>query len=426
MEFVILLALIILNGLFAMSELAIIYAKKARLLEQANHGNRGAQTAIDLAEEPNRFLSTVQIGITLIGISAGVVGGSAIADDIAQLMRQTHPVLEPFADEIGFGLIITLATYLSLVIGELVPKRIALHNPERVAMWVAPPMYSLAQIAAPLVWLLSKSTEFVTRLLGIHGEDNDFITDFEVIALMREGIRAGEFDKTEHEMVKGALELDDTRIRQIVTPRIDIIWLDINDSKATICDKLSERSLAAYPVCDGDIDKIIGVVRSKDMLRQLLEGHEIDLKTLLYEPLFVPEMAIAADVLQEFKRSTVHMAIVVGEYGGIEGIVTLNDIVEEVLGDLDMQDIEPIQREDGSWLIDGQYPANDMKDILPEFVFPENETSDYHTIAGFVLKRIGHIPKTAESFEWDGYRIEVIDMDGQRIDKVLITPIADD
>jgi magnesium and cobalt exporter, CNNM family len=426
MELLLLFALIILNGVFAMSELAIVSAKKARLQAQADKGNRRAQIAIDLAKEPNRFLSTVQIGITLIGIIAGAIGGSAIAGDIAEFLRNTSPALEPFAEEIGFGLIVVFISYLSLVIGELVPKRIALHNPEQVAVWVAEPMRRLSQITAPLVWLLSKSTELVGRLLGIQDEDNDFITDFEVIAMMREGISAGEFDISEHEMVKGVLELDDTRIGSIATPRTDIIWIDINDSDMIMRDKLSKRSLTAYPVCDGNIDEVIGLIHSKDVLQQLLQGNEINLKAIVHEAFFVPETAIAANVLQEFKHSTVYIALVIDEFGGTEGIVTLTDIVEEVLGDLDMQDIEPVQRDDGSWLVDGYYPIHDIRDIFPDFDLPEGESADYHTIAGFVLKRMGQIPKTAESFEWNGYRIEIMDMDGRRVDKVLITSVAND
>jgi putative hemolysin len=426
MELLILIALIVLNGLFAMSELAIVSAKKARLQERLENGNQGAQTAIDLANDPNRFLSTVQIGITLIGIVAGAFGGSALTDDIANFVQSTVPSLEPYATQIGFGLIVTLTTYLSLVIGELVPKQIALHNPEGVAVLVAKPMRRLAQITAPLVWLLSKSTELITRLLGIRGEGNDFITDFEVIAMMREGIRAGEFDIAEHEMVKGALELDDIRIREIKTPRPDVIWLDINDDEATIRDKLLQEALTAYPICDGDIDEVIGIIRSKDVLRQLLRDEEVNLRAIMREPVFVPEMAIAGDVLQQFKQSALHMAIIIGEHGGFEGILTMTDIIEEVLGDLDLLDIQPVQRADGSWLLDGQYAISEIEAILPDFTLPEDELSDYRTLAGFVLKRIGHIPNAADSFEWQGYRVEVVDMDGRRVDKVLISQIADD
>lgn len=426
MELLILISLIVLNGIFAMSELAIVSAKKAYLLEQAENGSQGAQVAIELADDPSRFLSTVQIGITLIGIVAGAFGDSVFSDDIANFVNILIPSLEAYTAEISFGLVVTLTTYLSLVIGELVPKQIALDNPERIATLVATPMYRLSQITAPIVWLLSRSTELISRLLGVHGKGNDFITDFEVIAMIREGITRGEFDKVEHEMVKGALELDDKYVGTIITPRPDIIWLDVNDSEETIRDKLLQRSLTAYPVCEGDIDEVIGIVRSKDVLRQLLKGDNINLRAIIREAIFVPEMAIAANVLQQFKQSALHMAIIIGEHGGVEGILTITDIIEEVLGDLDSQNIQVVQRTDGSWLIDGQYSIKDIESTLPNFVLPENEASDYRTIAGFVLKRIGHIPSAADVFDWHGYRIEVIDMDGRRIDKVLISRITDD
>jgi len=421
MALLILLALIILNGIFALSELAIVSASKARLQQEAEGGKPGAAVAIELADDPNRFLSTVQIGITLVGIFAGAFGGSAIAGDIAQFLIENLSVPANIAGQLGIGLIVLLTTYLSLVIGELVPKRIALSNPERFAAMIAPSMKRLSQISAPLVWFLSKSTEMVSRLLGVQGDDNKFITDFEVIAMVREGLTSGEFNAEEHEMVKGALELDDKRVREIATPRTEIAWLDINSAEEEIRQILRDTTYSAYIVAEDDIDNVIGVVRTKDLLTNIVLDNRIDLRAILKEPFYVPETAIAADVLQKFKVSEANMALVIGEYGGLEGIVTLNDIVEEVLGDLDMQDVEPIQRADGSWLIDGQYPIIDLPELLSDFDLPEDEQTDYHTIAGFVLKRLGQIPKTADIFDWGGYHIEIVDMDGQRVDKVLIS-----
>lgn len=421
MAFLILLALIILNGIFALSELAIVSANKARLQQDVEEGNQGASVAINLADDPNRFLSTVQIGITLVGIFAGAFGGSAIADDIALFLRETLSVPESIAGQLAIGLIVLLTTYLSLVIGELVPKRIALSNPEYYAAMVAPSMKRLSQISAPLVWFLSKSTEVVARLLGVQGEDTNFITDFEVIAMVREGLTSGEFNTDEHEMVKGALELDDKRVREIATPRPEIIWLNINDSEDAIRQILKETSFSAYIVADDSIDNVLGVVRTKDLLTNIVMDNKIDLRPILRDPFYVPETAIAANVLQRFKVSDVHMALVIGEYGGLEGIVTLNDIVEEVLGDLDMQDVDPVQRADGSWLIDGQYPIIDLPGLFQDFDLPDEEKAKYHTVAGFVLKRLGRIPEAADKFDWGGYNIEIMDMDGQRVDKVLIS-----
>lgn len=424
MAFFILFALIILNGIFALSELAIVSASKARLQQDAEAGNQGAAVAIELADDPNHFLSTVQIGITLVGIFAGAFGGSAIADDIALFLTENFSIEQTIASQVSFGLIVLLTTYLSLVIGELVPKRIALSNPERYAAMIAPPMKRLSRVSAPLVWLLSKSTEVVTRLLGVQGDDNKFITDFEVIAMVREGLTSGEFKTDEHEMVKGVLELDDRRVREIVTPRTDIAWLNINAPKEEIRQILRTTTYSAYIVAEDNIDNIIGIVRTKDLLTNIVMDNKIDLRAILKEPFYVPETAIAADVLQRFKSSEVHMALVIGEYGELQGIVTLNDIVEEVLGDLDMQDVKPIQRADGSWLIDGQYPIIALPELLINFDLPENEQADYQTIAGFVLKRLGKIPGTADIFDWGDYRIEIVDMDGQRVDKVLISTKA--
>lgn len=421
MAFLILLALVILNGIFALSELAIVSSNKARLQQDIEEGNQGAAIAIALADDPNRFLSTVQIGITLIGIFAGAFGGSAIAGDIASFLINSLSIPENIAGQVSIGLIVLLTSYLSLVIGELVPKRIALSNPEYYAALVAPSMQRLSQISAPLVWLLSKSTEIIARLLGVQGDNNDFITDFEVIAMVHEGLSSGEFNTDEHEMVKGALELDDKRLREIATPRPEIVWFNINDSEDAIRQILIDTSFSAYLVAEDTIDNIIGIVRTKDLLTTIVMNNKIDLYSILREPFYVPETAIASDVLQRFKVSDVHIAIVVGEYGGLEGIVTLNDIVEEVLGDLDMQDVEPVQRADGSWLIDGQYPISDLPELLQNFNLPDEEKADYNTVAGFVLTRLGRIPKAADNFDWDGYSIEIMDMDGQRIDKILIS-----
>lgn len=422
MEIVVLVLLIVLNGVFAMSELAIVSSSKSRLQQLADKGNKGALTAIQLASDPNRFLSTVQIGITLIGIIAGAFGGSAIAGDIAELVRSNVPALENYAEEIGFAVIVTITTYLSLVIGELVPKRIALRNPERMAAVVARPMHMLSNVATPLVWLLSKSTEIVSRLLGFGGEGDNFITDYDVFALMREGLEFGEFDAEEHAMVIGALELDDRQVREILTPRTAIVTLDVDASQDVISATLAEHRYSAFPICAGDVDNIVGIVRSKDLLSQIIKDKEVHLVDIMHQPLFVPETVPAIDVLRQFKQVTVHMAIVIGEHGGTEGIITLTDIVEEVLGDVDMADPEMIKRPDGSWLIDGHLPIDSLTDIIAEFVMPEDEAGDYNTLAGFVLKRLGHIPQASDTFTWQDYRFEVVDMDGKRIDKVLVSP----
>ncbi|MCA9914394.1 MAG: HlyC/CorC family transporter, partial [Anaerolineae bacterium] len=384
MELLFLIVLFAINGVFAMSELAVVSVRSARLQSFIDEGDQSAVAALKLANAPNRFLSTVQIGITLVGIVIGAFGGSALAGDLAQLLTQAFPTIEDIAYQVSFALIVALTTYLNLVIGELVPKRIALNNPERMAMLVARPMRWLSIAAAPVVTLLSWSTDVLTRLLGIRNEGENSVTDYEIVAMMREGLRSGSFQQQEQEMVKGALELDDLFVREILTPRTEIIWLEQDDSLETIRERILSYRFSAYPVCDGDLDHVIGVVRAKDLLAQLLRGEAFALREVMLPPLFVPETALALDVLNRFKTAPVHMAIILGEYGGIDGLVTLNDIVEEVVGDVDMNDPAVTRRADGSWLLDGNFSIHDMEDILPLFQVPEDEENDYNTLAGFV------------------------------------------
>jgi len=426
MELLLLLALIVLNGVFSMSELAVVSARKARLQQQANNGDEGAVIALRLAQQPNRFLSTVQIGITLIGIIAGAVGGAAIARQLIPVIQQL-PALEPYAEELAFGLVIALTTYLSLVIGELVPKRLALKDPEGIAVLVARPMSLLSMLATPIVWFLSKSTETVVYLLGVRGAEGPPITEGEILAMMREGYQFGVFAEDEPQMVRGVLRLDDIRIGGIVTPRPDIVWLDINDDTATIKAKLLQMPYSTYPVIEDNMDHIRGMVRLKDLLFQLVQSETVDLESVMQKPLFVPESLPTSTVLQRFKQTGIHTAFVVGEHGGIEGVVTLHDIVEEIVGDLDgtsedEDNREAIQREDGSWLLDGLLPLHRLKEIYPDFSIPEREIGDYETLAGFIMTRLGHIPHPAEHFTWGSLTFEVMDMDDMRIDKVLVKP----
>jgi putative hemolysin len=421
MEFIVLLLLILLNGLFALSELAIVSASRAKLQQQAENGNKSAAIAIQLADDPNRFLSTVQIGITLIGIIAGAFGGSAITDDIAGFVSSNLPLLAPYAHQIGFAVIVSITTYLSLVIGELVPKRIALNNPERMAILMARPMLLLSRITAPIVWFLSKSTEFVSRLLGFHGDENQFITDFDVFALMREGLTSGEFDAEEHAMVQGALELDDIQVREIFTPRPQVVTLDVNDTQEALRATLAQHQYSVFPVTDGDIDNIIGMVSTKDLLAELINDSHISIKAILCEAVFVPETVAAAEVLRLFKQSPLNMAVIIDEHGGTEGIITLSDIVEQVLGNTDMAAPEITTRPDGSWLIDGDIAMDELTELIPDLTIPEDEKGDYTTLAGFVLKRVERVPDVAATFVWGDYTFEVVDMDGKRIDKVLVS-----
>lgn len=418
MSFVILLILILINGVFALSEFAIVSSRKARLRTEADKGNSAARTALALTDDPDRFLSTVQIGITLVGISSGAVGGSAIAGSIGEWLTTVAPSLEPYANQIGFAIIVSLTTYLSLVIGELVPKRIALHNPERAALAVAGPMRLLSVITAPLVWILSRSTALVTGLLGIRGEGENSVSDFEIIAMMREGAQKGVFDTEEHYMVKGALELDDIDAITIATPRPEIVWLEKNASQEELRAYLAGKAYTAYPICEGNIDNVVGVVRSRDLLAQLLGKGEMDLSEIMYEPLFVPGTLHVSKVLTRFRHSHVNIAIVVGEYGGVRGLLTLHDIIEEVIGDIDMEDPQAIQQQDGSWMLDGGLPTSVLRQMFPNLVIPEEERNEYHTLAGFLMTRMGRVPDVADQLNWDGYRFQVEEMKGQRIRRV--------
>jgi len=424
MEILILLGLIVLNGIFAMSEMAVVASKKVILQAQANKGNQAAQTALELTEDPDRFLSTVQVGITLIGIVAGAFGGSAIAEDIAAFIQAELPFLAAQAEEIGFGLIVVFTTYLSLVIGELVPKRIALNYSERVAILIAPPMRMLSRIATPIIWFLSKSTEMVSRLLGIRANEAA-VTDMEIIAMVREGVDTGAFDLSEHLMIRGVLELDDIRVREIMTPRVDMVSLNLQDDIKELLAKIAQEPLAVYPVWDGDIDNVVGVIHSEDILTQLLQNEEINLKTLVREAVFVPETAIVASVLKLFRHPATKVILVIDEYGGIAGLVSENDVIAEILGHLDTGDTQPVERDDGSWLFDGSFAIDDVQHYLAEFGDPTEEDVKAGTLAGFILNKMGRVAIVGDKVDWKSFSIEVIDMDGRRIDKVLISPIVE-
>lgn len=418
MEIVIILLLIMLNGVFSLSEMAIVSSRKARLENLAEEGSAGAAAALRLIASPNQFLSTVQIGITLIGILAGAFGGTSVAGALAEQFK-----LDP---QQILLMIIVLTTYLSLVIGELVPKRIALKNPEQIAVLIARPMLLLSKLAGPLAWLLSKSTDLLLRLIGIKDAPEVAVTESEILSMIREGITVGVFEETEEDMIEAVFRLDNQRARGLVTPRTEITWLDIEDSNAAIYEKISSNIFSAYPVCRGDIDKVEGIVRTHTLAVQLLSGVPINLKAMLEKPLLIPETLSAAQVLHQFKTSGAPVALVIGEYGGIEGLISLTDILEEIVGEIDSDEPEAIQRSDGSWLLDGRLTMHRLEDVLGDLPLPEDESGAYDTLAGFVLARLGHIPTATESFTWENYHFEVVDMDGHRIDKVLVQKLPDD
>ena len=429
LEIFLLLLLLVFNGIFSMSEMAVVSARKVRLQQLANQGNAKARTALDLADSPNQFLSTVQIGITLISTLAGAFGGATLAEKLANQLKQLPiPFLVAHSDAIGLFLVVLMITYLSLVIGELVPKRLALNNPEQIAAGVASPMRLLAKLASPAVHLLSYSTDLVLRLLSIGPSTDPEVTEEEIKILIEQGTEAGMFEEAEQEMLNRVFRLGDRRVSAMMTPRPDIVWLDLEDSSETNRQVIMDSAHSQFPVCQGDLDNVLGIIKVNDLLTRCLGSQPLDLTAALQRPLYVPESTPGLKVLELFKQSGTHIAIVVDEYGVIQGLVTLNDILEEIVGDipsLDQTD-EPqaVQREDGSWLLDGMLSVEEFFELLELEELPKEQRGNYHTMGGFVVTQLGRIPTAAEHFDWKGMRFEVMDMDGNRVDKVLVVPLS--
>jgi putative hemolysin len=423
MEMLIILVLIILNGVFAMSELAVVSARKARLQQWADTGDGKALTALELADSPNRFLATVQIGITLVGILAGAFGEATIAETLV-IRLSSYPLLEPYSKVISLAVVVLGITYLSLVIGELVPKRLALYSPERIARAVAVPMNVLSLISFPVVRLLSVSTDVIMRLL-LRGRASPEppVTEEEIKVLIDKGTQAGVFEVAEQDMVAGVFRLNDRTVDALMTPRTEIVWLDLGDTSDEIQHKFTSSGYSRFPVCQGNLDNVLGVVQIVDLLARRLEGQPVDLSALLQAPQFVPETASASGVLELFKESGVSLALVIDEYGGIQGLVTVDDIVKEIVGDIELDRPKIIQREDGSWLIDGMLPVDEFKELFEISKLPGERRDRYQTVGGFVMSYLGRIPSSADHFETGGLYIEVIDMDGKRVDKVLVMPL---
>ncbi len=419
MELLIILLLVVINGVFAMSELAVVSSRRARLQEMADNGSAGAKTALGLVDSPNDFLSTVQIGITLIGIVAGAFGGAALEDDLAEQLS-VIPVIAPYSQGLAFVLIVGLTTYLSLVIGELVPKRLALKNPEAVAVIVAGPMKLLSRLTAPLVRLLTFSTDVLVRLLGVNSNVNASVTEGEVLAMIRHGTLTGIFHRVEPQMVENVFRLDEVHIDSLMTPRPDIVWLDVDATSDDIRNEIGGNPFAAYPVCRENIDNVMGVVEAKDLLAKLLMGETVRLRSVMHKATFVPETISAARMLETFKANGTDIALVVDEYGGTQGLITIEDVMQEIVGHLNHDDPEAVQRTDGTWLLSGTLPVYRLPELFEGFEPPEAEQGMYSTLSGFVMVRLGRIPATAESFSWNSLHFEVIDMDGNHVDKVLV------
>lgn len=429
MDILIILGLILLNGIFAMSELAIVSSKRIRLQNLSDNGSRGAKAALQLADHPSRFLSTVQVGITLIGIFNGAFGEASL---VARLTPQVASVamFAEFAREIALGIVVIGITFASIVLGELVPKRIAMQYPETVATMIAAPMQGLSRVVSPFVKILTVTTEAIMRLLGLHKPTDTFVTEEEITGMIREGTDAGVFERTEHNIVTRALRLDDQRLGALMTPRTDLEFIDLDDAIEQNLIKIADSPFSRFPVCRGDRSNIIGIVHAGDLFEQAIRGKSIssvDIETAVKPALYVPESVSAMDLLETLKKNRAELALVIDEYGEIEGMVTLSDVMGALVGDVSVVDDEAheadaVQREDGSWLIDGGISLDRFRDLFDsDHRFPEESAGTYHTLAGFVLIQLGRIPSVSEHFEWGGYRFEVMDMDRHRIDRLLLS-----
>src|ERR671921_1760465 len=423
-QIAIIVALTLLNGLFAMSETALVSSRKERLKQRAEAGDRGARTALELADDPTRFLSTVQIGISLIGVLAGAFGGATLAEPLSGALSRV-PGLASYSWLVAFGIVVATITYLSLIIGELVPKRLALNEPETTASRLARPMRFLSALASPGVWLLVTSTEVVLRLLGARRSDDPPITEQEVETLLVEGERAGVFEEEERELVGRALRLDDRPVRELMTPRPRIIWLDTEDSPQEHRRLVVEHGHSYYPVARGDLDNLLGLASVKDAWARTMNGESVDLLEALRPPPLVSEGVPATAALEAFKSSGVPVALVIDERGNCEGLVALTDILEALVGEVPdlhtpVEEAQIVPRADGSWLVDGLLAADELKERLGLQELPNKPREDYQTVGGLVIDQLGRIPTAGDRFEWGGFSFEVVDMDGHRVDKVLV------
>jgi putative hemolysin len=425
-EIFLILLLTIANAIFVMSEMAIVSVRKVRLQQMANQGDAKARVALELANAPNQFLATVQVGITLLVIVSGAVGESVIAKRLGPLLS-LFPWLQAYSEAIASATAILVITYLTLIIGELVPKRLALNNPERIAASVAQPMQMLSKIGSPIVYLLSASTDTVLRLLGITPSTEPQVTEEEIKVLIEQGTEAGTFEEAEQDMLNRVFRLSDRRVSALMTPRPDIVWLDLDDSAETNRQIMIAQAHGQFPVCQGELDNVLGIVRVNDLLSRCLANQPFDLTATLQRPLYVPENTPGLKILELFKQSGTHIAIVVDEYGVIQGLVTLNDILGEIVGDIpsvdQLDEPQTVQREDGSWLVDGMLPVEEFFELFEIPELPKEQRGNYHTMGGFVVTQLGRIPMATDNFEWQGMRFEVMDMDGNRVDKVLVIPM---
>jgi putative hemolysin len=412
--------LLLLNSALAMAETALLSVRKTRLQNQHNKGDERAGIVLKLTENPNQFLSVIQIGITSIDLLIGALTAATLGVWINTELRK-FPALAEYSWIISLLVGVLPITYLSLVIGELVPKRLALRDPEGVSSAVAGPMLFFSKLFSPLVKLLSFSTEAILKLLGVKESLEPPVTEEEIHLLIDQGTQAGVFQEAEQDMVEGIFSLGDSRVYSLMTPRTEVVWLDIADTIEEVRQKIAECSFSRFPVRQDTLETIVGIVKSRDLLVESLSGKEIDLKALLKPAFFIPETMFASRALELFKEKNTELLLVVDEFGGLQGLLTINDILEEIVGAMEFEEPQATQRQDGSWLLDGMLEVDEFKELFNFEELPHED--EYETLSGFMMTSLGRVPQASDNFEWNGFRFEVMDMDGRRVDKVLVTTL---
>lgn len=429
-DILIILFLILLNGVFAMSELALVSAKRMRLEKSAAEGSHGARVALGLADEPSHFLSTVQVGITLISIFNGAFGEASLVAHLTPRFKEV-PVLAPYAYQAALGLVVMCITTASIILGELVPKRIAMQYPEAMAILIAPPLRLLSIVMSPFVKALALATEAIVRLFGIGRHKEAAPTEEDITGMIKESTDAGVFEKTEYDIVSRALRLDDQHLKSLMTPRVDLMLVDLDIPREDNLARIACSRYSRMPVCRGDRSRVIGFVHCRDLLAQAVRAGSldaVDIEAAVQDILYVPESIGAMALLELFKKNKAEIALIVDEYGDIQGMVTLTDVMSALVGDVSVigeeGENDAVQREDGSWLLDGGVALDRFREIMATSIrFPAEESGAYHTLAGFMLYQLGVIPRTGETTRWEAYRFEVVDMDGNRIDRLLVSHV---
>jgi putative hemolysin len=427
MDVALLVFLIILNALFAMAEMALTASRKARLQVMVEAGDAGAKAAMDLHDNPTKFLSVVQIGITSIAVLNGIVGDAAFSGPFAKWLHHTFPLSDRAAEVAATAMVVVSITFLTIIFGELVPKRLGQMYPESVARVLARPLEWVSLIGRPMVKLLSWCTEGTLRLMGIHGGPTRSVTEEEIAASLEEGVDAGVIEAQEHQMVRNVFRLDDRQVGSMMIPRVEIVWLDAQASSDEVLEVITQAEHSRYPVCRGGLDDVVGVVTAQSLLQQQMQGRALSLTERLQPPVFVPETLSGMELLDHFRASGAQLVFVVDEYGEVQGVITVRDVLEAITGEFTTpasEDSWAVRREDGSWLFDGLIPVPELKDRLGLKELPEEDRGRYNTLAGMIMLLLGRLPRTADSVEWEGWRFEVVDLDGKRVDKVLAQAVA--